>query len=100
MDPPPKIHVRWFQVGVPELLSVVPITLNPNAAWKALTRTESDACEEAWLKLTSNSPSPVSPPKYLDEGNSADEDISPEDGIIPLYCLFLIFSSFPCYLRL
>ncbi|KAF9516435.1 hypothetical protein BS47DRAFT_662714 [Hydnum rufescens UP504] len=79
MDFPPKIHVRWFQVGVPELLSVVPITLNPNVAWKALTRTESDACEEAWLKLTSNSPSPVSPPMYLDEDNSTDEGFSPED---------------------
>ncbi|KAF8334748.1 uncharacterized protein EI90DRAFT_460114 [Cantharellus anzutake] len=53
---PPDIHVRWFQVDVPELLSIAPITLNPNPTWKALTRVESDACELAWRNLKVQGP--------------------------------------------
>lgn len=48
-DEPPTIHVRWFQVGVPQLLSITPITLNSTITWRPLTRRESDACEKAWL---------------------------------------------------
>jgi len=54
--PPPRVHVRWFRVDVPELLSVAPIVLNPTITWRPLTREESDACESAWKRLPSQTP--------------------------------------------
>lgn len=50
-ESPPSIHVRWFQVEVLELLSTVPLVLNPSPTWRPLTREESDACEAAWKKV-------------------------------------------------
>ena len=50
-DAPPKVHVRWFQVEVPDLLTIAPLVLNSTISWRPLTREESDACETAWLAL-------------------------------------------------
>lgn len=52
-ESPPDIHVRWFQVEVPDLLSFAPIVLSSTITWRPLTREESDACEAAWRKLPS-----------------------------------------------
>lgn len=61
-DTPPKIHVRWFQVEVPELLTIAPLVLNSTISWRPLTREESDACESARLALPAPSKSrPASP---------------------------------------
>ena len=52
---PPAVHVRWFQVDVPELLSIAPIILSSVPTWRPLTREESDACESAWRALPAES---------------------------------------------
>jgi len=49
---PPMVHVRWFHAGPPMLLSSAPIALGPQPVWQALTREESDACEDAWRQLS------------------------------------------------
>lgn len=67
-DSPPRIHVRWFQVEVPDLLSIAPIVLNPTVTWRPLTREESDACEIAWQKLPAKPASSAT----LSRSNSSD----------------------------
>lgn len=85
-DVPPPVHVRWFQVEVPELLSVAPIVLNATVTWRPLTREESDACEAMWLGLPAQqrpSASTLSRCNSSSAVGGAEQDSKGVAGLLP-----------------